>query len=423
MSVEKKIMEVEMFHEENAKRETTRKKTKCVSIARLAVLIFIFFSFGAVLGFYGPLIQKDTSLLFASGRTVSFAKRYELSHEHLPLDWFHEETCLNHSDAEWALEGRVVGGSNGNIADHPWQVSVQFNTDVGEYPYRHFCGGAVIAPSFVLTAAHCFEGDLKDRRKWEKLSILAGSTLTDIGKSQLKDLFGVQIRKINAVEIHPDWDPSKFYNDFALLMLDKNLIYRNGNHGVRPICMPKWNEQENYDLQILRFVKENSISCNIAGWGVTKPDGEKASNSLQVASLPWIESAHCQYLFNQMKTLKTKVRVQDFMLCFGKLAGGTDACLGDSGGSMSCEIDGVSLSLGVVSFGIGCAKEGHPGVYARTSFAAEWALKTMKTMNRLKLRKGFSVPLHWQKRAECMEETNRRSKACNDILLIMDETS
>ena len=95
----------------------------------------------------------------------------------------------------------------------------------------------------MLTAAHCFEGDLKDRRKWEKLSILAGSTLTDIGKSQLKDLFGVQIRKINAVEIHPDWDPSKFYNDFALLMLDRNLIYRNGNHGVRPICMPKWNEQ------------------------------------------------------------------------------------------------------------------------------------------------------------------------------------
>ena len=59
MSVDKKIMEVEMFHEENVKRETTRKKTKCVSVARLAILIFIFFSFGV--GFY-KLVFKISNL-------------------------------------------------------------------------------------------------------------------------------------------------------------------------------------------------------------------------------------------------------------------------------------------------------------------------------------------------------------------------
>ena len=62
MSVEKKIMEVEMFHEENAKRETTRKKTKCVSVARLAVLIFIFFSFGV--GFINLFCVKISKLQY-----------------------------------------------------------------------------------------------------------------------------------------------------------------------------------------------------------------------------------------------------------------------------------------------------------------------------------------------------------------------
>ena len=146
--------------------------------------------------------------------------------------------------------------------------------------------------------------------------------------------------------------------------------------------------------------------------------------SLKVADLPWIESGQCQTLFNRMRNLKTRVRIQDFQLCFGVLAGGTDACLGDSGGSLSCEIDGVPLSLGVVSFGIGCAKQGHPGVYARTSYAADWAIKSMKKMTNLKLRKGFSVPQHWQKRAECMDEANRNTRGCNDLLLLMEnETS
>jgi len=50
MSGDKKMIEVELSHEENTKRETKRKKTKCFSVARLVVLILIFFSFGV--GFY-----------------------------------------------------------------------------------------------------------------------------------------------------------------------------------------------------------------------------------------------------------------------------------------------------------------------------------------------------------------------------------
>lgn len=55
------------------------------------------------------------------------------------------------------------------------------------------------------------------------------------------------------------------------------------------------------------------------------------------------------------------INIERFMLCFGQVEGGIDACMGDSGGSISCVVDGIPLSMGVVSWGIGCAEANRPG--------------------------------------------------------------
>ena len=55
-----------------------------------------------------------------------------------------------------------------------------------------------------------------------------------------------------------------------------------------------------------------------------------------------------------------------------KFLGGFDSCSGDSGGPLVCIQDGEALLKGITSWGNGCAKKDHPGVYARLQFANDW---------------------------------------------------
>ena len=65
--------------------------------------------------------------------------------------------------------------------------------------------------------------------------------------------------------------------------------------------------------------------------------------------------------------------IQDSMICAGLPEGGKDSCQGDSGGPFVC---GEDVS-GIVSWGVGCARPGYPGVYTQTSYFVDWIMETM----------------------------------------------
>lgn len=102
-------------------------------------------------------------------------------------------------------------------------------------------------------------------------------------------------------------------------------------------------------------------NCFLAGWGSTEEDGPGSIDLLRV-NLDIISNNVC----NGNQELNGLIR--EGMMCAGILAGGRDACQGDSGGGLICN----GVVAGVVSFGIGCGRPNLPGVYADVSFYNAW---------------------------------------------------
>ena len=103
----------------------------------------------------------------------------------------------------------------------------------------------------------------------------------------------------------------------------------------------------------------------VAGWGVTLEGSLVLSSSLQEVNLPLVNLTQCREALGEAVT--------DNMLCAGGVLG-QDACQGDSGGPLmgtDPDTDRVYLA-GVVSWGVGCAREDLPGVYTRVSRYTHW---------------------------------------------------
>lgn len=135
---------------------------------------------------------------------------------------------------------------------------------------------------------------------------------------------------------------------------------------VRPICLPLEPESEN---------SYEGTSPFVAGWG-RLAEGGKASNILQELQLPVLGNKVCEDRYKKQGKLIDAKQFNEAVLCAGDLNGGHDSCQGDSGGPLvSPKIlsDTVRYyQIGIVSYGIGCARQDVPGVYTRVSTFIDW---------------------------------------------------
>ncbi|MQA14667.1 MAG: trypsin-like serine protease [Pseudonocardiaceae bacterium] len=222
-----------------------------------------------------------------------------------------------------SAEPRIVGGSDTSTDEYPWMVAL---TDAADSP---FCGGALVAPDRVVTAAHCVSG-----RDPAELTVVAGRT-------DMRTDAGVESR-VREVWIHPGFggDPMGG-DDVAVLTLDREPGYRS---------IPLNEDPGAY---------QPGRSATVLGWGYTDEDGP-ASPVLQQAYVPLLSDPDCSRKYPRYDP--------NGMVCAGHAEGGRDACYGDSGGPL---VAGGRL-IGVVSWGTGCARAGLPGVYTRiSSYAGE----------------------------------------------------
>ncbi|MBL8575449.1 MAG: serine protease [Hyphomicrobiaceae bacterium] len=286
--------------------------------------------------------------------------------------------------------GKVVGGVAAPKAAYPFQVSMIIaDTPVGKEGEGHYCGGSLIAPTWVLTAAHCVF-DLES----DPLTLLpAKGTHVYVGSNNFTKGDRVRVKRVVG---HSKFDPDTMDNDIALLELER---------------VPK----SGIPAQIIQLVSPADEAAytrpgtpvKVTGWGAMEEGGDSAV-LLQEVSIKTLDNGVCQSNIVEARSTRANMNfieaqsllrfddkvlgqiafyaaknagpiVRPSMLCAGALEGGKDSCQGDSGGPLfAVAPDKKFVQVGVVSWGDGCAQPKQPGLYTRLSRYIDWIQGAMK---------------------------------------------
>lgn len=260
---------------------------------------------------------------------------------------------------------RIIGGEITKIDEFPWMALIEYSKPNNRRGFH--CGGVLISDRYVLTAAHCCVGAIKQQRyvlESVRLGEWDTNTDTDCDRGDCSDpALDVPVEEIIP---HENYNPNSKSqeNDIALLRLSQSVTYTDF---IKPICLPNDSvKNKNFD----------GINLEVAGWG--KTENVSFSNFKLKVKVPGVATERCNSVYS-----RHSVTLGSGQLCAGGTKG-ADSCRGDSGGPlMTVDRNNPSRPFwycaGIVSFGPSpCGMEGWPGVYTRVSSYTDWIVRNIR---------------------------------------------
>ncbi|XP_019597022.2 kallikrein-15 [Rhinolophus sinicus] len=234
--------------------------------------------------------------------------------------------------------GKMLGDEECVPHSQPWQVAL--------FEHGRFnCGASLIAPDWVLSAAHCQTRNMRVR----------------LGEHNLRKHDGPeQLRAVSRIIPHPHYEAHSHRHDVMLVRLTRPARL---SPQVRPVALPTRCPQP-------------GETCVVSGWGLVSNNAGNTGSPMSQVYLP--DTLHCA----NISIISASSCNQDYpghlmntMVCAGVEGGGTDSCEGDSGGPLVCG----GILQGIVSWGdVPCDTTTKPGVYTKVCSYLDWIRDTMK---------------------------------------------
>lgn len=259
----------------------------------------------------------------------------------------------------------ILNGSTASQQKYPYATSLQYGS-------RHFCGGSLIAPDIVLSAAHCFDSlaALGLNHDYDRLEVI-------VGEHHFQDLDdGGEKFSVESMHIHPGFKQTREYleNDAVIVKLSgqspNKLVRLNRDATLFGV------EHAANELKANIATNKDHHEFTVLGWGSLDAHGNIYANVLQEVNLGYINNDEC------MK--RGLPVITSHMICAVDLDNDgitEDSCYGDSGGPLiMANSYGTNhkrdIQVGIVSFGSKICGT-YPGVYTRISSVFDWIRDTV----------------------------------------------